>query len=171
MEFKPEYIEKLCKLEIFSDFNPSNPEHAELMKKVFSKLKFKNFKAGDLILKEGAIGDSLYILHEGTVQIKKNTPGNDQFAVVNLTSEQNVFFGEVALIDKDNRSASVYALTDCRTMYITGKDFQSLCEENYMLGYYVMYRISKRIASSLRRSNKDLLTLYVALLDEVNGNS
>lgn len=171
MEYKPEYIEKLCKLEIFSDFNASNTEHVELLKKVLQKLQIKNFKAGDLILKEGDLGDSLYILHEGTVQIKRNTPGNEQFAVVNLTSEQNVFFGEVALVDKDNRSASVYALTDCKTLYINGKDFQSLCEENYMLGYYVMYRISRRIASSLRRSNRDLLTLYVALLDEVTGDA
>lgn len=170
MEYKPELIEKICRLEIFSDFDSGNPEHAELLKQVCEKLEPKSFKKGDVIIKEGDIGDSLHILYEGMVQVKRNTPSNDQFAVVNLTADQNVFFGEVALIDKDTRSASVYALSDCRTLCITADDFRELCEKNAVLGYHVMYRISKRIAASLRKSNKDLMILYQALLDEVHGD-
>lgn len=105
------------------------------------------------------------------MQIKRNTPSEEQFAVVNLSAEQNVFFGEVALIDKDTRSASVYALTNCKTLYINGENFKELCNKNYELGYHVMYRISRRLAASLRRSNKDLMTLYEALLDEVHGEN
>ena len=33
-----------------------------------------------------------------------------------------------------------------------------------------MYRISMRIAAALRRSNKDLMVLYEALIDEVHGD-
>lgn len=170
MEYKPEIIERLCCLEIFSDFDAKNDEHVQILKQVCEKLEHKTYKSGELILREGDIGDSLHILYEGMVQIKRNTPGNEQFAVVNLTAEQNVFFGEVALVDKDTRSASVYALTDCKTLYINDKDFIELCEKNLFLGYHVMHRISKRIAASLRRSNKDMMTLYVALLDEVHGD-
>ena len=39
-----------------------------------------------------------------------------------------------------------------------------------LLGYHVMYRISRRIAGALRRSNKDLMLLYEALIDEVHGD-
>lgn len=170
MEFSPDLIEKLCKLEIFSDFDAANPEHVKMLEKVCLKLEKKSYSKGSLILKEGEEGDSLHILYEGTVQIKRNTPSDEQFAVVNLTTEQNVFFGEVALVDKDTRSASVYALTDCKTLCLDGKSFLALCDEMPLLGYYVMYRISRRIASSLRRSNRDLMTLYTALLDEVNGS-
>jgi len=169
MEYKPELIEKLCKLEIFSDFNADNPEHTEILKQVCEKLEPMTFKAGEMIIKEGDLGDSLHILYEGTVQIKRNTPSDEQFAVVNLSADQNVFFGEVALVDKDTRSASVYAMTDCKTLYINEENFKELCDKNAVLGYHVMYRISRRIAASLRRSNKDLMTLYVALLDEVHG--
>ena len=85
-------------------------------------------------------------------------------------TEQNVFFGEVALVDKDTRSASIYALTDCQTLKLEGNEFKQLCDAEPLLGYHVMYRISRRIAGALRRSNKDLMLLYEALIDEVHGD-
>lgn len=167
MEYTPELIEKLSHLEIFSDLDSKNPEHYELLKKICYLLEPQSYTSGEIIIKEGEVGDSLYILYEGTVQIRRNTPSNDQFAVVNLTTEQNVFFGEVALIDKDTRSASVIALENCKALRLDGIEFKSLCDKEPVLGYHVMYRISRRIASSLRRSNKEMMTLYEALLDEI----
>ena len=86
-----------------------------------------------------------------TVLVIRNTAGNEQFAVVNLSSEQNVFFGEVALIDSDRRSASVVALENCRTLCLDGGTFKALCEEEPLLGYRATYRIARRLASSLGR--------------------
>lgn len=170
MEAKPELIEKLSKLEIFSDMDPKNPEHERLLKRVCDILEPVKFGAGEVIIQEGDIGDTLYILYDGTVQARKRTPNNDQFAVANLATEQNVFFGEVALVDKDTRSASIYALTDCQTLKLEGDQFKALCDSEPLLGYHVMYRISRRIAGALRRSNKDLMLLYEALIDEVHGD-
>ena len=81
----------------------------------------------------------------------------------------HVFFGEVALVDKDTRSASVYALTPCNTLKLDGGRFKLLCDQEPVLGYYVMKKIAQRIAAALRRSNKDLMILYAALIDEVHG--
>ena len=164
MEFRSDIIEKLPKLEIFSDFTEKTEDSTRILKKICS-----SFAKGEVIINEGDLGDTLYILHTGSVQVKRNTPGNEQFAVVNLSAEQNVFFGEVALIDSDRRSASVVALENCRTLCLDGGTFKALCEEEPLLGYRATYRIARRLASSLRRSNKDLLTLYEALLDEVDG--
>nr|MCR4822368.1 cyclic nucleotide-binding protein [Treponema sp.] len=77
---------------------------------------------------------------------------------------------EVALVDKDTRSASIYALTDCQTLKLEGDAFKELCDSEPILGYYVMSRIARRIAGALRRSNKDMMLLYRALIDEVHGN-
>ncbi|MCR5189230.1 MAG: cyclic nucleotide-binding domain-containing protein [Treponema sp.] len=170
MEANDELIEKLVKLEIFSDLNPQIEEHKKLLAKVCLILEPIKFNAGEIIIQEGDVGNSLYILYGGTVQIKKRTPNDDQFAVANLASEQNVFFGEVALVDKDTRSASIYALTDCQALKLEGDAFKELCDSEPLLGYYVMYRISRRIAGALRRSNKDMMLLYKALIDEVHGD-
>ena len=170
MEATPEIIEKLSQVEIFSDLSQDQEERDRLLNGVCQILEPVKFGAGEIIIKEGDLGDSLYILYEGTVQVRRKTPNDDQFAVANLSAEQNVFFGEVALVDKDTRSASVYALTDCQTLKLEGKSFKELCDAEPILGYHVIYKISRRIAEALRRSNKDLMLLYEALIDEVHGS-
>jgi len=170
MEATPEIIEKLSQVEIFSDLSQDQEERDRLLTAVCQILEPVKYGAGDIIIKEGDLGDSLYILYEGTVQVRRKTPNDDQFAVANLSAEQNVFFGEVALVDKDTRSASVYALTDCQTLKLEGKSFKELCDAEPILGYHVIFKISRRIAEALRRSNKDLMLLYEALIDEVHGS-
>lgn len=169
MNYSPEIIERLSKLEIFSDFDTGNEDHVRLLKSVCEILEPIQFESGDLIIKEGDVGDSLYILYEGSVQVRRKTPNNEDFAVANLTKEQNIFFGEVALVDEDTRSASVYALTDCNTLKLSGKRFKALCDREPLLGYHVLYKIARRIAGALRNSSRDILLLYEALLDEVHG--
>ena len=139
MEHSQEIIDKLVHLEIFSDFNSSNDEHRRLLKEVCLLLEPQSYNSGDVIIKEGDTGDTLYILYEGTVQIRRNTPSNDQFAVVNLTTEQNVFFGEVALIDRDTRSASVIAIENCKVLKLDGSRFKELCDKEPVLGYHVTH--------------------------------
>ncbi len=165
----PEILSRLAKLEIFSDYNSGSKEDCLILEKVCKHLGQKDFAAGSIIINEGDVGEILYILYQGSVSVLQNTPSDERFAVVNLDAEQNVFFGEVALIDNDKRSASVIAQTDCKTLTLTRKDFLDLCEEEPRLGYKTCFKIAKRLAGSLRRSNADILTLYDALLDEVSG--
>ena len=169
MEATSELIEKLSQLEIFSNLSEDESERNRLLTSVCELLEPVNYSAGDIIIKEGDLGDSLFILYKGSAQVRRKTPNEDQFAVANLTADQNVFFGEVALVDKDTRSASVYALDDCETLKLEGKAFKDLCDAEPILGYHVIFKISQRIAEALRRSNKDLMLLYEALIEEVHG--
>lgn len=169
MEDKSDILQKLSRLEIFSDFKDLTNENRVILETIYSVLNRKSFAKDEVIIKEGDEGDTLYILYEGSVQVRRKTPSKEEFAVVNLSSEQNVFFGEIALIDNDKRSASVVALTDCKTLTLESKDFINLCEKNPLIGYRVIYRIARRISQSLRRSNTDVLALYQALLDEVEN--
>ena len=164
-----EIIQMLSQLEIFSDFPATSAENKSRLERICSALGQRSFYEGDTIIKEGDEGDVLYILYEGTVQVRRKTPSNDEFAVVNLTKEQNVFFGEVALIDHDKRSASVVALTDCKTLTLTSENFTELCENDSYFGYKVLLRIAKRLSASLRRSTSDTLAIYQALIDEVEN--
>lgn len=169
MQIEKDQIEKLAKIEIFSDLLPSSSEDKQILEDLAALLSEKKFKKGEMIIREGDMGDTLYILASGSVQVLRNTLGDEKYAVVNLKAEQNVFFGEVALIDSDRRSASVMALEDCKTWVLTGKDYEKICEQEPRFGYLVTFRIAKRIASTLRNTNNDIITLYEALLDEVEG--
>ena len=164
-----EVIQMLSQLEIFSDFPANSPENKARLERICGALGQKSFTEGETIIREGDEGDVLFILYEGSVQVRRKTPSNDEFAVVNLTQEQNVFFGEVALIDHDKRSASVVALTDCKTLTLTSEGFINLCENDAYFGYKVLLRIAKRLSGSLRRSTSDTLAIYQALIDEVEN--
>lgn len=169
MKPNDEILQRLSKLEIFSDFSANNPDDIARLERICIALGHKDFKKDDVIIREGDEGDTLFILYDGTVQVRRKTPSEEDFAVVNLTKEQNVFFGEIALIDHDKRSASIVALTDCKTLTLTNKDFIQLCDSDTYIGYKVLFRIAKRLSGSLRRSTSDTLAIYQALIDEVEN--
>lgn len=169
MKSNPDILAQLGKLEIFFDFAEDTKENRRILTEVCAILVCKSFSAGDMIIREGDLGGALHILAEGQVQIMRTTLHDERFSVLNLRAEQNVFFGEMGLIDQDKRSASVFALTDCKTFMVTGDDYIKLCEKEPLLGYKSLYRIAKRLVGLLRKANGDVITLYQALLDEVSS--
>ncbi len=162
-----EVLPKLLKIQLFSDFKLENENDVRILKLVFDELKIMDFPAGAEIIKEGDDGENFYILTKGTVQVFRNTLAGDRIALAIMSDEAGTFFGEAALIAKDKRSATVTAITDCRTCVISGKKFKALCDKEPILGYRVMLCLAQRLSSTLKNTNSDMTTLYEALFDEV----
>ena len=162
-----EVFPKLLKLQIFSDFKADDEIDKRILKKVYCELQVETFKAGEEIIKEGEKGESFYILTDGNVQVFRNTMAGDRIALANLSSDMGIFFGEAALIGTDRRGATVVATSDCKTCVITGKKFKELCEAEPVLGYRVMLCLARRMATTIKKANSDMETLYEALFDEV----
>jgi len=69
----------------------------------------QRFRAGDVIVKADTDGDDLYLIRSGRVRVVKKTSRK----VVELaTLGKNEFFGEMALLTRQRRSASVVAVED-----------------------------------------------------------
>ncbi|HEC79855.1 MAG TPA: cyclic nucleotide-binding domain-containing protein, partial [Firmicutes bacterium] len=77
----------------------------ELGEEVFEKYG-KVYKNGEVICKEGDKGDSMYIIYEGAVKITKRA--HDKETTLAVLKEGD-FFGEMAIIDREPRSASAIA--------------------------------------------------------------
>lgn len=162
-------LQKLVRIPLFSDFKTCREEDSRILRTVYGNFMFREFRAGDTIIREGELGDYFYILYEGEVQVLHDTMAGDTIALADLTAEQNIFFGEAALIGSDVRSATVKAVKDCKTIIISGKKFHTLCEKEPILGFRVFYALARRMASTLKITNTDKAVLYEALLDEVEG--
>lgn len=161
-----EILERIRNIDLFNDF--INDEDRLL--NIARNTKKELFKEGQIIITEGDIGDKLYILHSGTIRIIKSTTVYQEKYTVNIMSaEANVFFGEIALIDSETRSATVLAEKDCVVYSIHRKNFIDMCENDPLLGYKVLLKIAKNISTSLRKMNKDVVTLFEALVSEVEG--
>ncbi|OHD15853.1 MAG: Crp/Fnr family transcriptional regulator [Spirochaetes bacterium GWD1_27_9] len=160
-----EIVSKLKNIIIFNDFK----DDEEKLLKFSLIMKKEKFVAKDYIIKEGNVGDKLYILNKGSVKILRHTLNNEEYTVAIYNDKENIFFGEVGLVDNERRSASVIAETECEVFSVGRKDFLTLCEEDTLMGYKVILQIAKRISSTLRKMNRDVIILFEALVNEVNG--
>ncbi|GAB4532396.1 MAG: cyclic nucleotide-binding domain-containing protein [Anaerolineales bacterium] len=113
----------------------------------------RTYQQGEVITSQGAPGDALYLVLDGFAEVILVTPGDaaDQ-VIVHLGSGQVI--GEMALIDKGPRSATVRANTTPTVIeVITQDDFERLCEENTRIGYLVMRNLAADLSFKLRHKN------------------
>ena len=158
-------LSKLRQIPLFEQIS-SNEEYLRELGEIGS---FRSYAASDAIIKEGEIGDEMFIVLTGGVEIRKKTRAGDDYTVVRLKAEDNVFFGELALIDDDTRSATVIASEDSSFIVLNKKNFMALGNEHPQIGLPITRAISRRVASSLRKTTDDMLTLFDALVNEIRG--
>lgn len=160
-------LPKLVKLPLFCDFDINNEDDVRMLRQIYDNLSIVPFKSGEVIIKEGEMGDELFILYEGEVLVTRETPVGDVIALATLNSSMNIFFGEMAIISKDTRSATITANTDCLCLSIAGEKFMGVCDKEPVLGYRVLSVLAKRLANNVRAANKDKAILYEALCQEI----
>lgn len=158
-------LERLKRISLFSDIR----KNGEYMEALLQICTMRSFKAGEQIIGEGELGSGMYVLNRGSVTIRKRTRSGDTYTVVNLRSEDNVFFGELALIDDERRSATVVAREDSECLEITKNAFIKLGNQFPGLGLPITREISRILAARLRKTNEDMMTIFDALLNELKG--
>ena len=99
---------------------------------------FEEFKTGETIFEAGSPATSMYVVQEGEVEI-----------IVNERVVENAgpgdLFGEMALIDRKTRSATVKAKTDCRVVPVDEKRFMFLVQQTPFFALHVMKVMAARI--------------------------
>jgi CRP-like cAMP-binding protein len=103
---------------------------------------------GTDIVKEGEVGNCMYIIFRGEVKIHK---GQKLIAVLG----ENNFFGELSLLDAETRSATVTALKDCILFHIDQDPFYDLIESRPE----VVKSIMKILCQRLRSANEKIAEL------------
>ncbi len=91
----------------------------------------------------------------------------DRFTVSFL--EKGNFFGELALLGRDRRSASCVAETDCEFLVIGRDDFVAFGDRHHAAGLAITRRVATRLAERLLAANEEILSLFTALVQEVEG--
>lgn len=156
-------ISRLQQVSLFKDIK----DDRGALQKIENIISVRNFSKGHKIITEGEQGNEMFILNKGRVRIEKNTLQNESYTVVSLSEEMNVFFGEQALMDNDFRSATVLAETDCECYVLTKTDFDALGNESPRIGLVITREIAKILSGRLRKSNQDVITIFEALVKEV----
>jgi len=107
--------------------------------------------SGETITKQGEPGGEMYIITEGFVQVSIGS-GSKERILVNLGAGQ--IFGEMALVDKGPRSATVKAIANQTVVQvIRADDFDRTCNQNTHIGFIVMRNLASDISFKLRHRN------------------
>jgi CRP/FNR family transcriptional regulator, cyclic AMP receptor protein len=117
-------VEKAAVLSRNSFFRGLGPEIRE---RIAAHAATKCVKRGVTIVAKGDVGSCLFLVCRGTVEIATVSAGGKK-AIVNFIKEGEVF-GEVALLDGQERTADAIAFTDCVLMMIERRDLLPLLLE------------------------------------------
>lgn len=161
---REEILTRLKQIPLFEELKASD----EYMKALADICKMRHAKAGEQIIKENDLGAEMFIVHRGVVEILKRTRAGDNYTVVKLKAEQNVFFGELALIDDDKRSATVTATEDSDFIVISKDDFIKLGDSLPFVGLVITRALAVILAGRLRKTTTDMLTIFDALVNEIS---
>jgi CRP/FNR family cyclic AMP-dependent transcriptional regulator len=123
--------------------------------------------AGEVVVSEGTEGDTMYVITRGRVRVEKRTRYQDTYTVTFLGPGE--FFGEVALLNRDRRSATCLAESDCEFVVISRERFLAFGDRHPASGLLITRKIADRLADRLLKANEDIITLFSALVEEVEG--
>jgi hypothetical protein len=103
---------------LFDGFSP------EELTAVMQRLDLVSFDAGDMIVAEGAPGDSMFILTSGKVKAYVRTPKGRSMKVQEF--EEGDFFGEIAVLTGKPRTATLTAAVPCECLELTRENLDEI---------------------------------------------
>lgn len=119
----------------------------------------KTFSKGTILFREGDPGKDMFIIQSGKVQVKKKVGGGEK-VLAELASGE--FFGEMALLEGLNRSATVEVTEDSRILVISPDTFQGLLKSNVEIALKML----KKMASRLRALDEHFGTAILEMKKE-----
>ncbi len=142
------------KVPLFGQLGPAD------LQRVMELARERTYPKNSVILFEDDPGDALFVVATG--QVKVVLIGEDGREVILSVLGEGEFFGEMALIDDEPRSAHVIAMEDSTLVVLRREDFQSILMQVPAIALALLKELSRR----LRRVDEKVGSLV--LLD-VNG--
>ena len=105
------------------------------LRKLASRCEVVRYPANRTVVRQGARGDSFFVIADGTATVKKGTRSIG-------TLGPGDFFGEIAIMEHDRRTASVVATTPVTAIVMLARDFETMAG--------VMPHVAEKIHEAIR---------------------
>lgn len=144
-------MEKIAVLETSPLFVSLHPEELDMLAELSQT---RQLAAGEVIFNEGDVGDSLYVIVRGEVEVIRKGSGEQQHVIAVL--KEGEFFGEMSLIDKEYRSATCRTRSDSELLRLTNENLHSYARV-YKNGFtLVVINIARVLSLRLRETSEKL---------------
>jgi len=132
-----EEAQSLARVPLFRRLEPTELE------KLAEEIDQVNFKDGEVIFNEHDRGDSLYVIESGSVRIWVIDEDVNEVTLAELKPGE--FFGEMAVLDRGERSSSATAIGDTHLHRLSSDDFQQFLIEHPDASIDVICEIAARM--------------------------
>ncbi|MBS2040499.1 cyclic nucleotide-binding domain-containing protein [bacterium] len=145
-EEKVERILVLRKVPLFAQMN------LEQLAAIDQRLEEVEYLAGEVVFEEGQLGAELYILLDGSVKIVKARGSGQELLLTRLEGVN--YFGEMAILDDEPRSASVVVERNSRLLVLKGEQLKDLVEQMPEMAFEIIKVLTARIRQADDRLNQ-----------------
>lgn len=114
----------------------------------------RSYAVGEPVFEEGELGDSLYVIVRGEVEVVRRDSGGVSLPLTVLTAPD--FFGEMSLIDKEYRSATVRARTEAVLLRLTTQHLATFRQTHRDGFTFVVINIARILSARVREANARL---------------
>jgi len=120
-------------------------------------LEERAYEGGDKIFALGDTGDELFVIRRGTVRILVPLAGGMSLHVASFG--RGDFFGDMAFLDRDIRSADAVALKRTDVFVLSRARINQLSRAHPVVGATVFARLARALAKRLRRTDAEIQSL------------
>jgi NTE family protein len=140
-------VDSLYHIPFFRSLSP------ETLSAICAKLKFVHLEHGEVVFVEDSLGDSMYLIESGQVKVSVNTGPGQQERIINYLGPGN-FFGEMALLLGQRRSATVTVTIDADLWVLHKSDMDELLVENPEIALQITKELSRRLSDAVTEVTK-----------------
>lgn len=127
---------------------------------ITQRIRQRRYREGDTIFRRDDPGVALYVILAGKIKIHNETPDGGEIIIAMLSAGD--FFGELAVIDGDERSADATTLEAAELLMLTREDMHDIIKRHPRIGLNLLVTLTGR----LRRTTEALQALSTL---DVNG--
>ena len=127
----------LNRMHLFSELTPSDTD-------IFnSHGTTRSYPINSILINEGDDTDSLYVVLEGEVKVYASDEHGKE-VILNILGPGE-YFGELALMDNEPRSASVKTIKPTKVMIIAKQDFKKVLADNPEIAFNMIQSLSRQV--------------------------
>ena len=141
----------LINLPIFSSFN------LDELSMLARHMSYVHLQRGEYLFVEGDQGTFMGFVVSGVLEVQKRAESGENIVLARLTKGSSI--GEMALIDKSTRSATVIARQATTMVTLTDRGFKILAEKYPAVGIKVIQKIARLLSLNMRRTSSKLADL------------
>ena len=134
---------------LFCNLSPSQ------LDSIGSHLAMRVVEKGDVIVRQGEVADTIFIIVAGQVKVYIHDDHESDKEVIVSTLGAGDFFGEIAMFDREPRTANVAATERTHLQMLSFASFQRLIEQSPDIAHKVMATLAAR----LRHADRQIGTL------------